>query len=88
MKSIANAKYPMKAVGKVERAGVEFAPGAEFDALTESSRDYLVSQGAAVDLAPTPDIPAVAQESDATSDGSADVVEKEAAPAPKAFKPR
>jgi hypothetical protein len=76
MKSISQMSYPMKALGKVEVAGVEYVPGAEFDALTIHSRDYLVAHGAAVDLPPTPDLTGMAHVSDATSDGAPKVGKK------------
>lgn len=69
-------KFPMKALGKCEVAGVEYAPGAEFDARTKHSRDYLVQQRAAVDLLPTPEPAGMAPVSGATPDGARKLVDR------------
>lgn len=49
-----DCKIPMLAIGKCEVAGVEYAPGEPFTVASEHSRQYLISQRAAIDN--TPDI--------------------------------
>jgi len=48
-----NCKFPMRAVGKVECDGVEYAAGEDFDAGSQKSRNFLLHHGAAVER-PTP----------------------------------